>query len=153
SRPLKRTHAALWPLALAGGVLALVSFSQKLVGAQTILGFYHVHTMPGSGFCGTLVNGNHAASVFALSGLIAVALGLELEGARRFILFWSAGLSVVGLLTTTSRGGALGMAVGGTALAAILVGRRSGKLQGAITGLVVLAFASGAALWFSDGLR
>src|SRR5439155_1408269 len=82
--------------------LALVVFAQRLTGATTILG-YHVRTMPGSGFCGTLVNANHAASIFALSALIASGLALELDGARRFALLWATVLSMAGLTFTAYR--------------------------------------------------
>ncbi len=152
ARSLQRAHRALLPIAIAGALLFLLAVAQRIFGAQTILG-YHVHTMPGSGFFGTLVSGNHAASLFALAALISAGLAVELEGGRRFLFGWCAALSTAGVLFTASRGGAVGLAVGGGALAAVTISRRAGKLQGVLAAFVLVAVTTGSALWLADGLR
>ncbi|HZS38112.1 MAG TPA: O-antigen ligase family protein, partial [Polyangia bacterium] len=151
-RRRSNARVVLWPLAFLGVALGALVMAQRLTGASTILG-YHVRATLGVGFFGTLVCGNHAASIFALSALCAVGLAVEKEGAARFVLAWAAASSAAGLFYTTSRGGACGFAIGGALLVAIVVGRRVGRLQGVLAAAILLMVATGGALWLADGLR
>ena len=143
-----RGRTALFPLGLAfaGGAIGLISFVQRLAGAQSILGFYQVKDMPGSGFFGTFVNGNHASSFLALSALVALGCWRETTGRLRLALGVSAAISMLGVLSTGSRMGLIGLVAGvlvlGTWWLVNHLGPRRGLLvAGALAALAVPAAA------------
>jgi O-antigen ligase/Tfp pilus assembly protein PilF len=153
ARPQQRSHRALVPVALVGASLAALALVQRVAGSHTILGLYTPRSDPGSGVFGTLVNSNHAASLFTLSALVSVGLALEWEGGRRFVFGWAAVLSLLGLLSTASRGGAIGMLAGGSLFAALYGARRFGVARGLIGALLLAALVGGGTLWIGDTLR
>jgi Tfp pilus assembly protein PilF len=154
---LGRSHRSarvmLHALTIAGVVLAVITMVQRIVGAQAILFFYHPESLPGGGFFGTFVSGNHAASVFALSTLVAGGLAMEAKEGRRFALVAAAALTGSMVFFTASRAGTLGLAVGAMILLSAFLTRRLGRASGILTALALMAVASGAALWMADGLR
>jgi Flp pilus assembly protein TadD len=126
-----RTMQLAVPLALGGGVLALLSFAQRWLGAGSILGLYTIKEMPGSGFFGTFVNGNHAASFFSLTALLAIGCLRETEiGRLRLAVGLSAALSALAVISTGSRTGLLGLAAGLGALLSCLLVARLGPKRG-----------------------
>jgi tetratricopeptide (TPR) repeat protein len=153
SRSHRLARTILLALSLVGTVLATITLVQRLVGAHAILGFYVPRNMPGGGFFGTFVNGNHAASVLALSSLISAGLALDAKEGKRFFFLASAVLSGAVVFYTASRAGALGFGVGGLLLASVALVRRLGWATGLLTALAMMAVASGATLWLADGLR
>lgn len=153
ARSSRRGQALLWTLALLGGGLAIVTFLQRALGAQAILGIYRPRSLPGAGFFGTFVNGNHAASVFALSALIAAGLALQNRAARHFALVWSAGLSVAALLFTGSRMGAVALGAGAAFMIAVLLQRRVGWSRALIATALLLGIASAGSLVVAETLH
>jgi hypothetical protein len=153
ARARERSRPILFCLALLGGAMALLTIGQRLVGAKSILGVYRLHSQPGSGFFGTFVNGNHAASLLSLTALVGAGLALELRGPRRGVAAACALLSAVTVPYTLSRTGALGLAVGGFVLAVVVLSRRMGRARGVISAIVLLLVAVSVSLWAADGLR
>lgn len=152
----RRSHRArrlLTVLALFGGAFAALTFIQRAIHPEAILGVYRVQSMPGSGFFGTFVNGNHAASLFALTTLISAGLVLEVRRSYRVVLGASALLSASAVFVTSSRGGALGLLVGAFALAVVLFGRRFGRVQGLVLACALLALLGMGSLMAADDLR
>ena len=137
------------PLAWAGGAIGLLSFAQRWFGADTILGLYTIKDMPGSGFFGTFVNGNHAASFFALSALLAIGCFRESEGPIKLSVGLSAAVSILAVFSTGSRMGLVGLAVGLLGLATCWLVNRLGHKRGllvsaglaAVTGPLALLVA------------
>ena len=152
-RSRRRARRVLGVLASLGAGLMVLTLIERVVGAKSILGLYHLHSQPGSGFFGTFVDGNHAASVFSIGALVAAGLALELDGGRRFVALCAAVLSASGVLFTTSRAGAAGLAAGGFAFAAIVFGRRFGRARGLLGALTLAVIFCAGGLWISDGLR
>jgi hypothetical protein len=126
---------------------------ERALGTHAILGIYRVRSLPGGGIFGTLVNGNHAASVLSLGALIAAGFAVERGGAQRALFSVAAALSAFGVLSTASRAGAAGLAAGVAFLASYLFVIRFGRVRGAIATAVVLLLVTSSALWLSDGLR
>jgi tetratricopeptide (TPR) repeat protein len=149
----RRARRFLVALAALGGAMTVLTVVQKLVGAEAILGLYHLRSAPEAGFTGTFVDPNHAASLFALSSLIALGLGIESTQGRRFLWLTVAAACAVAVIGTASRAGALGLAVGAAVFGVVLFVRSWGKLAGALTAAALLVVASTATLWISDGLR
>jgi hypothetical protein len=145
-----RTMQFAVPLVLAGGTIAVISFAQRLSGADTILGLYTVKDMPGSGFFGTFVNGNHASSFFALAALMGLGCLRDARGPIRVAVGVSVAVSALALLSTGSRMGFVGLAAGLLALAGCWLVERFGRNRGLlITGAaaaVLLPLALGLAL-------
>lgn len=136
-----------------GATVGLISVVQRTVGASTILGFYRAESDPGSGYFGTFVNGNHAASLFALAWLIGLGLAFEVAGPARVACALGATFAAVGLLSTMSRGGAAGLAVGALLFLGTVLARRLGALRGWLAAALVTVFLASATLWAADGLR
>jgi len=152
-RSAGRAHRLLAVLALAGGAMAVLHFAQRASGAQAILWMYKPRAMPGSGFFGTFVAGNNAAAFFSLTALVATGLALQLEGWRKAVMAACAGLAVVAMLSTLSRGGAVGFVVGAGTLTVFLLRQRVGTARALIFTVGVAGLVAGAALWLVDDLR
>jgi Flp pilus assembly protein TadD len=152
-RQPRRARRVLYGLVAIGSLLAMITLLQRLVGAQSILGLYTPRSMPGTGFFGTFVSGNHAASMLALSSLIAAGLAAEAREGRRFLFLCCAILCGAMVFFTASRAGAAGLAVGGAVLATVLLVRRLGAATGVLTSLALVALSLGVTLWLADGLR
>jgi hypothetical protein len=152
-RSHRRSRTILLALSGVGTVLAAITLVQRAVGAHAILGFYVPHNMPGGGFFGTFVSGNHAASVLALSSLVSAGLALDAKEGKRFLFLTCAVLSGAVVFYTASRAGAFGFGVGALLLASVALVRRLGWATGLLTALALMAVASGATLWLADGLR
>jgi hypothetical protein len=118
---------------------------QRWVGAETILGFYRVADMPGSGFHGTFVNGNHAAGFFTLAGLLAWGLARDTDGPLRVALGVSGLLCLAALFATGSRFGIVGAAAGAFLILALYLQEAFGGIRGviaiAVAGLVAAPLA------------
>jgi hypothetical protein len=153
SRSRSLARRLLLTLALLGGGFAMLAFAQRAVGAQAIYGLYRPRSTPGFGFFGSFVDVNHAASLLALTALVACGLGFELRGPRRLIVFACAVLATAALLFSTSRGGLVGFAVGGLILSAVLLARALGRARGLTSAVVLLAVTASVALWAGEGLR
>lgn len=153
ARSQRAARRLLLCLALLGGGFGLIAIGQRLVGTQTILGFYHARSTPGAGVFGTFVDINHAASLLALTALTALGLGVELSDRRRIVAFGCAALALIALFMTQSRGGLVGFAAGGLVLTAVLLGRSLGLARGLVSALVLLLVAASVALWAGEGLR
>ncbi len=153
ARSFRRARPIMMSLAALGALLATITLVQRMVGAHAILGFYVPRSMPGGGFFGTFVNGNHAASVLALSSLISAGLALDAKEGKRFLFVTCAVLSGAVVFYTASRAGAVGFAVGVLILTSVALVRRLGWATGMLTALALVAVASGATLWLADGLR
>lgn len=152
ARSSGREQRTLEIITWLGAVLALVSFEQRITGAQTIFGLYHPSSPLGRGVVGTFVNGNHAASVMSLSALVGVGLAIRAHRTERAIYAGLAALSALGVFVTTSRFGALSLCLGGVVLAVALAIRSKNRRQmllGVGCGVLVVV----GLLWVSDGLR
>lgn len=125
-----KVHFFVVPLALTAGLVATLSFAQRAAGAETILGFYQVTDLPGSGFFGTFISGNHAASFFTLGALLGLGAIREIDGPVRWVLTASSILCVAGLFSTMSRFGLIGAAAGGFALFTLWLVRLFGTWRG-----------------------
>jgi hypothetical protein len=125
-----RTAFFVVPLALVGGALALLSFAQRTLDATTILGVYEVQHLPGSGFFGTFVNGNHAASLFMLSAIVALAAARETEGPIKLAMILSGVVACLGVVSTGSRMGLVATALGFGALGTCWLLARFGRSRG-----------------------
>jgi tetratricopeptide (TPR) repeat protein len=127
-----RTTMFALPLALLGGLIGLLSFAQRGLGAESILGLYTIKDMPGSGFFGTFVNGNHAGSFFTLSALIALGCFLEADGRWKVATGLSTAISIIAVFSTGSRMGLVGLGAGlfgmGTCWLVNRLGRKRGLL-------------------------
>jgi hypothetical protein len=152
-RSNKRARTVLYAIVGAGVLVAIIALVQRAFGADAILGFYHPRSMPGSGLWGTFVDGNHAASLWSLSALVAIGLALEFEGGRRFLFVWCAVACAAMVFYTASRAGAVGLGVGAFALGAVQLVRRFGRATGFLTALALLGCATSATLLLADGLR
>ena len=153
ARPPRRRNWMLALLALTGAAIAVYSLLQHVLQAETIYGFYRPKAMPGSGLHGTFVNGNHAASLFALSGLTALALGAVAVDARRLLWLLVAGVCAAALLISGSRMGAVGFGAGALALTTVLFVRRLGAVRGTLLAIGLGIGCSTAVLVGADGLR
>jgi tetratricopeptide (TPR) repeat protein len=152
-RSRRITRRLLWLFAVGGAAFALFAFVQRAVGAEAIYGLYRPRSTPGFGFFGSFVDVNHAASIFALTALVAAGLAVELRGARRFLVLACALVTTAALLFSRSRGGIVGFAAGGLLLAAVLLGRAFGRARGVASSAVMLLVAVSVALWAGEGLR
>ena len=141
-------------LAVFGGLEALIALIQRAVGAKAILGLYVPRSTSGMGVFGTLVNSNHTASVLTIGALAATALALDVHDIRRRVLFGaSACVAAAVVIATGSRGGALGLAVGGFLLLAVQLVRTKGVAQGLVAAVAMLAVFAAVALWSGDQIR
>jgi hypothetical protein len=153
SRWRGRTIQFAVPLAIVGGAIGLLSFAQRFLGMDGILGLYTVKEMPGSGFFGTFVNGNHAASLFALSALMAIGCARESDGPLKLACWISAAVSVLAVLSTGSRMGLVGLAVGLCTMAACWLIARFGPRRGLLVAAAVAAVAGPATALFAFSMR
>ncbi len=118
------------PLVFTCAGVVLLAFGQRLAGAETMLGFYKIAHMPGSGFFGTFVSGNHAASLFLLGGLLGLGCARETDGPMRGVLVGCVLLCLAGLFFTSSRFGIVGATAGGFALLTFWLVNHFGPLRG-----------------------
>jgi O-antigen ligase len=153
ARRSHRARALLATIAVAGTLVALIHVTQRLIGAHEILGLYRVASLPGGGFFGTFVNGNQAASLFALAALVAAGLAVETEGRSRGMFIASALLCVAVLVATGSRAGAFGLAVAGGAFGALRWSKRYGGKQAAVLAIGAVLLFGAVALAVSEPLR
>jgi O-antigen ligase len=153
ARRSSRASPLLLTLAFVGAVISIIHVVQRLTGATHILGVYAVRDLPGSGFFGTFVNGNQAASLLTLSALIAAGLALRSHGALRIAAATSATLSVAVVLWTGSRAGILALGLGGGLFIGLMLSRRFGPGRGALLALALLVAGGGFTLWASEGVR
>ena len=137
-------------LVCTSALVAALSFLQRGLGAETILGFYRVSDMPGSGFFGTFIAGNHAASFFTLGALLALGCARETDGSLRVLFAGCSVLCLAGLLSTMSRFGVIGFAAGGFAMLTLwlmrLFGSKRGLLAAGVAALILLPLVVGLAL-------
>ncbi|HXU81704.1 MAG TPA: O-antigen ligase family protein [Polyangia bacterium] len=153
ARRASRARPLVLALAFVGGVVAVVHIVQRVSGATEILGLYHVQHLPGSGFFGTFVNANQAASLLALSGLVAAGLALQSEGPLRVAATTSFLLSVAVVVTGGSRAGIAGLVAGLFTLAALALSRRYGRVRGVLLALALTSALAAGTLWSSEGMR
>jgi O-antigen ligase/tetratricopeptide (TPR) repeat protein len=140
-------------LVFLGGGIALLSIGQRLFGVDKIYGLYTVRDLPGSGFFGSFVNGNHAASLFALAAILALGCARETDGPMRPALGVAGILSAAALLSTSSRTGVLSAVLGALLLFAIWLVRRFGAARGPWAAAGLLLVGAPAALLLALGLR
>jgi tetratricopeptide (TPR) repeat protein len=140
-----KSYFLIVPLVATSALIAALSFFQRAVGAETILGFYRVTDLPGSGFFGTFIAANHAASFFTLGALLGLGCARETDGNLRTLFAAASFLCLAGLLSTGSRFGFIGAAAGGFAMLALWLLRRLGTTRGllaaGIASLVVVPLA------------
>ena len=138
----RRRGRTLWlasTVTVVAAIIAGLSFFQRFIGAQSILGLYQIKEMPGSGFFGTFVNGNHAASLFSIGAVLSLGLLREARGRLRIGLGAAGLLCLMGLFSTSSRLGIVGAAVGAGTLISLWMFERLGTRRGAIaTGILGL---------------
>ena len=153
-RSLSRAHRLVMAIAVFGGGLTLVAGLHRLMGWKTLLfGLYVPEGQPGSGYFGTFVAANHAGAMFALSALCGLGLFLELDGPRRLVAGVSSALSFCGVLMTTSRSAALGLAAGMLLFVSVRLVRRWGTARGLLAAVALLLIATTGTLWAAEGLR
>lgn len=153
ARSRGRARSILAGVALSGVALAVLICLHRLLGAQAIYGIYRVRSMPGSGFFGSFVNGNHAASVLALSALTCAGFVAHTRGGDRFAAMIGLVASVSALLFTMSRAGVIGFAIGGFVFTAVLLTRRLPRPIAIGIAAVMLIAGGAGALWLGEGLR
>ena len=152
-RSNRRSRAVLGSIVAAALIVAIAALIERAVGTKKIFGVYDFTHWPGSGIWGSFVNGNHAASLFALGALIVAGAAVELEGWRRVApILVALSLSAM-TLHTGSRGGALGLIAGGGLMAVWLMARRFGRWRGFALALVVVAAIATPSLILAQGLR
>jgi tetratricopeptide (TPR) repeat protein len=149
----RRARAILAAIVFAGAVVLLLTVLQRLSGSDRILGFYRPRSMPGSGLWGTFVDGNHAASLWSLSALIAMGLAIDFQGSLRNFLILVGVALAVGVVWTSSRAGAGGLAVGGVIFVGVLLARRLGTVRAVGATLIIGVLAAGLSLTLGEGLR
>ena len=153
-RSLHRSHRLVMAIAVFGGALTLVAALHRALGWKTLLfGLYVPQGQPGSGYFGTFVAANHAGAMFALAALCGLGLAIELDGPRRTLAGVSAALSFCGVLMTTSRGAAFGLAVGALLFVGVRLIRRWGTVRGLAAAGALLVIATMGTLWAAEGLR
>jgi hypothetical protein len=149
-----RGRSILLCIALLGGAMAVVSAAQRIFGTSAILGVYHPRSQTGSISFGTFVNSNHAASLFTLAALCGAGLTVELkDDQKRFLTAAASTLSVVALLWTGSRAGAMGLAVGTFLLLGLGLSRRTTAASAWLGATLVVAILAVGAFWTANGLR
>jgi hypothetical protein len=151
SRTLARQLAAV--LAMIAATVAVILFIQRAIGTKTILGIYTPRGVPANGVAGTFVDGNHAASIFALGALTALGLARDAVGGVRTAMLSAAALSAAALLSTGSRSGAVGLGVGAVVFAAVMLSKRLGRSTGIVMSLLLVGAIAAGALQVADGLR
>lgn len=152
-RSSRRGRAIVASIVVAAIVVAIAALIERAAGTRKIFGLYEFTNWPGSGIWGSFVNGNHAASLFTMGALLAVGAAVELEDWRRPVAVVVTLFLAAMALYTKSRGGAIGLFIGGLLFAMWLMGRRFGRLRGAgLAVVIVLAFAVPSAM-MAEGLR
>ncbi|HEY0708790.1 MAG TPA: O-antigen ligase family protein [Polyangia bacterium] len=127
-----KQHLLVLPIVFLGAFIAVLSFVQRGLGAETILGFYRVTDMPGSGFFGTFVSGNHAASFFTIAALLGLGCARDSDGHLRAVLGAASLICVAAVFSTLSRFGIVGLAAGGFAMLTAWLVNRLGGIRGLI---------------------
>jgi tetratricopeptide (TPR) repeat protein len=128
-----KSYFLIVPLVATSALIAALSFFQRAIGAETILGFYRVTDLPGSGFFGTFIAGNHAASFFTLGALLGLGCARETDGNLRPLFAAASFLCLAGLMSTGSRFGFIGAAAGGFAMLTLWLLRGLGTTRGLLT--------------------
>lgn len=141
-------------LGIFGGAVAALVFVHRALGAETIYGFYKLHSIPGSGFFAPFVNGNHAAALLSLCALAAVGAALRSERAVARVAFaMCATAATLAVFATTSRGGAIGLAMGVLVLVTLLARMSYGTVRALLLSAGVTVVLCGGAWALADGLR
>jgi O-antigen ligase len=153
ARRSSRARPLVLTLAFVGAVVSIIHLVQRLTGATSILGFYAVRHLPGSGFFGTFVNGNQASSLLTLSALVAAGLAVQSDGVLRTLAAGSALLSAGVVLSTGSRAGILALGLGGCLFAGLVLSRRFGPTRGVLLALGLLIGLGGFTLYAAQGVR
>jgi len=153
ARRSSRARPLILTLAFVGALIAVIHVVQRVFGIQGILGLYRVQDFPGTGLWGTFVNGNQAASLLALSALVAAGLVLESTGPLRAAAMASALLSFGVLVTTTSRAGFLGLAAGILAFSGLMFSRRFGSSRGVPAAFALVLVLGAGAVASSSAMR
>ncbi|MDB4968024.1 MAG: O-antigen polymerase family protein [Myxococcales bacterium] len=149
----RRARSLLTVIALVGAGLALVGIAQRVGGAHKIYGIYEPQARAGAGFFGSFVDVNHAASLMALSALVACGLAVSSRGPTRIAFALAALAATAGIMVTASRAGMAGLAAGGFVLALVLMSRSVGYLRAFAGATVLLLVLTTVALWTNEGMR
>lgn len=152
-RSSRSARRYLWIVAGCGGALAVVAITQRALHVESILGVYKPRSQPGFGVFGTFVDVNHAASVLALTTLVACGLAVDRRGPARGLAIAIALVCSGALLYTSSRGGLVGFGIAAFLFAAIVVGRAAGAARGIVAASIVLLAGTTIAVWTSGDLR
>jgi tetratricopeptide (TPR) repeat protein len=150
ARRITRARVLVVTLAFVGSAVAIIHVVQRITGATSIFGLYQVRSLPGAGFFGPFVNGNQAASLLALSALVALGLALDSDGFLRIAAAASAALSAAVLLSTGSRMGAVGLGAGVLTLAGMTLSRRLGVRRALLVTTVLVVLGAGALFTISN---
>jgi O-antigen ligase len=153
ARRSARAARALLPIAAGGAVVAVMFLVQRGTHAQSVLGIYRASDPLGMSVVGTFINGNHGASFLALASLVSAGLAIDFQGARRIALGACALLAAVATMATASRGGAVGLGVGGAVLLALVLRWRVGMKRALAATVVAVVLGATATLWVADSLR
>ncbi|MEM9073739.1 MAG: O-antigen ligase family protein [Myxococcota bacterium] len=147
---IARRRRRLVHLAVASSVVVvtLVALGHQLVGAERVFGLYEPR-FAASASLGPILNPNNLAGFLVLGIPLLIALALRIEDTRtRLALGSMAGLAIIVVFLTVSRGGIGALLLELTVLGAF-VARRRGRLainKGAFlagVGFVALAIAAG----------
>jgi hypothetical protein len=147
ARKREIARSLLLGIVVLGALLAFLTIAQRLIGVQKIFGLYSLKETPGSGFFGSFVNGNHAASALTTFALITAGWAAERSRAARFASALLVGILSALVFFTGSRGGALGLFLGAGLLTFGLSTRHVGLRRGAIVTLFLSGLAIGAAFF------
>jgi len=153
TRRSTRAPRALVPIAVAGGLVAVIFLVQRGTHAQSVLGLYQASDPLGSSVVGTFINGNHGASFLSLATLLSTGLALGAVGWRRALFAVCAALAAVATIGSTSRSGAFGLGAGAIMLFSIALRRRVGTARALAATIVVTIVAATATLWVAESLR
>jgi tetratricopeptide (TPR) repeat protein/O-antigen ligase len=136
----------------AGLISVTIAWVQTLVDAQAILGLYEPAWGFRSPLRATFVNPNHFGAWLGVVLVLAVGLlaRREIHWAARLLGLVTSTVTLLTLLETDSRSGAIGAAIGLAVLAGLLLGRGFAGLGGSRRALAAAAIAAplvAAALW------
>jgi O-antigen ligase/tetratricopeptide (TPR) repeat protein len=140
-------------LVLVGGAVAALSFAQRHLGMDRVYGVYEVSELSGSGFFGSFVSGNHAASLFTIAALLSIGAAREERGPLRLATGISGLLSGLALVSTGSRGGVVAAALGLLGITALWLIRRFGRQRGLYAAAGLGLFAAPAAFFLALTMR
>ncbi len=137
-----------------GALMAALIAAHRWLGADKIYGFYVLHSIPGSGFFAPFVNGNHAAALLSLCALGGLGAATATQKPVLRALFGGcAAATTLALFATTSRGGAIGLAVGVLVLVTLLARMSYGTVRALLLSAGVTLILCAGAYVLADGLR